>query len=140
MRYSYEMNCPILFASITVAAVIRLDSAGAPSPQFTALPTRPALCAHLSITLTRPFPPIRLPLPPETFPFSVFLHLYSLVSQSPRLPCPSLKFLSLSLMSPLFPRPASPFLKNIHLIPLSSTPATPHPLHQSSAVSSSIII
>lgn len=48
--------------------------------------------------------------------------------------------IALSLMPPLFPRPASPFLKNIHLIPLSSTPATPQPLHQSSAVSSSIII
>lgn len=137
MRYSYEINCAILFASITVAVVIRLDcTKGASLPQFTALPNRPALRAHLSITLTRSFPPIRLPLPLETFPSL----LPSTCIYWPHLRCPSLKFLSLPLMSPLFPQPASTPLRNIHPIALSSVPSTPQSLYQSSAMSLSIII
>lgn len=103
MRYSYEMNCTILFASITVAVEIRLDCGGGGwGGVFTALPTRLALCAHLSITLTRSFPPIRLPLPPETFPFLFSPHLHSLASRSLHLPGASLKFFSLSLLRLLY--------------------------------------
>lgn len=69
MRYSYEMNCAILFASITVAVVIRLDCAGGLLASiYSSADSSRSLRSSINYS-HRSFPPIRLPLPPETFPF-----------------------------------------------------------------------
>lgn len=90
MRYSYEMNCATLFASITVAVVIQLDCAGG-APRLNLHPCR---LVPLSVLIDQLLSPTRS-LP------SVFLCL----------PKPFLLFSSTcisSLFSPLtFPVPLS---------------------------------
>lgn len=126
---------------ITVAVEIRLDCAGG-GGRLTLQLCRLVLLS--SINYSHPL----VPSHPSSFAsrnlsFFVFLYLYSLASQCPHLPRPSLKFLSLSLSLSyvsFISTARLPCSEKHPSIRLSSTPATPQALLQSSTMSSSIII